>query len=108
MSIEDTSIVDFVSSDKEGNVILTISDHLDWSLESEHLLLLQNKINTYCKYIETGQIYDEYPEARDKRPLISVVFFCELTSKAEDFLQKVKTVLEGEGFNFEWKKYHGK
>ncbi len=108
MSIQDTSIVDLVSIDNEGGVILTISDHLDWSSEREHMLLLQEKINTYCQYVENGQIYDEYPEARDRRPLISVVFFHDLTTKAESFFQKVKSVLETEGFNFEWKKYQGK
>jgi hypothetical protein len=107
MSVQESTIIDFISFDEKKNVILTISDHLDWSEEHEHLVLLQEKVNTYCKYIENGQIYDEYPDARDKRPLISVVLFHELTPKAEVFFQKVKASLEGEGFDFEWKKYRG-
>jgi hypothetical protein len=105
MSVQNTSVVDFVSLDDQGGVILTISDHLAWTPECEHFLLLQEKINTYCKYIENGQIYDEYPQTRDRRPLISVVFFHDLTPKAEAFLQKVKAVLVREGFDLEWKKY---
>ena len=37
MSIEQTDVVDFIGTDKAtGLVILTISDHLDWSDEHEH------------------------------------------------------------------------
>lgn len=105
MSIEETSVIDFVSTDERGSVILTITDHLDWSSEEKHLLLLQEKINAYCQYIENGQIYDEYPEVRDMRPIISVVLFHELTSKAESFFRKVSEVLGAEGFGFELQNY---
>jgi hypothetical protein len=48
MSIEQIDVVDFVSIDKNsGDAWLTISDHLTWDRnEGEHLLLLQNKLNT--------------------------------------------------------------
>ena len=107
MSVEESTIIDFISFDDENHVILTVSDHLDWSAEREHLLLIQEKLNSYCKYIENGQIYDEYPDARDRRPLISVVLFHELVPQAEEYFQKVKQTLECEGFGFEWKKYQG-
>ena len=105
MSVENTTAVDFVSIDKTGDVVLTISDHLDWSDEHKHLALLQEKINTYCTYVETGQIYDDYRESRDRRPLVSVVLFHAPTPKAEAFFVAVKAALEVEGFGFEWKKY---
>jgi hypothetical protein len=107
MSVEDTAVVDFVSLDRADHVVLTVSDHLDWTEEQKHLELLQEKINTYCIYVENGQIYDEYPESRDRRPLISVVLFHDPTPRAEGFFNKAKAVLESEGFNFEWKKYNG-
>ena len=44
MSVEILNVIDFVSSDKNGNVVLTISDHLEWDEENNHLLLLQDKI----------------------------------------------------------------
>lgn len=105
MAIQDTTVIDFVSLDSRGNVVLTVSDHLDWTAEQNHLLLLQEKINTYCTYVENGQLYDEFPESRDRRPLISLVLFHEATPKAAAFLAKVKTVLDTEGFSFEWKPY---
>ncbi|OGL65770.1 hypothetical protein A2753_02785 [Candidatus Uhrbacteria bacterium RIFCSPHIGHO2_01_FULL_47_11] len=39
MSIEQTSVVDFVSINKEGEVMLTISDHLEWDEKNEHVVL---------------------------------------------------------------------
>jgi allantoicase len=105
MSIDEPSVIDFVSVDDLGNVHLTISDHLDWAATKKHLMLLQEKINMYCRYVETGQLYDEYPQTRDRRPTIEVVFFHTPVADAELFLHKVKSTLEQEGFLFSWSLY---
>jgi hypothetical protein len=108
MAIDETSVIDFVSVDDADNVNLTISGHLDWSAVQEHLLLLQEKINTYCKYVENGQLYDEYPQTRDRRPAIEVMFFYKPVPEAEQFLEKVKSTLDQEGFSFSWCLYQPK
>ena len=43
MTVEDVDKIDFVTGErKTGDMILTISDHLDWGeSEGEHLLVLQ-------------------------------------------------------------------
>lgn len=42
MSIEQADVIDAIVVDKEtGQVVLTISDHLEWG--DDHLLLLQEK-----------------------------------------------------------------
>jgi hypothetical protein len=58
MSVENNEVIDVVSVDKQGNAILTISDHLEWSEDNEHLLILQTKINTYLGSIESGELFD--------------------------------------------------
>ena len=75
MSIEDANIIDLVGIDRgDGNVILTISDHLPWDEDVEnHLWLLQEKINTYLAYIETGQILKDIPDAMSKNIIIDIV-----------------------------------
>jgi hypothetical protein len=105
MAIDDTSAIDLVSVDDANNLNLTISDHLNWSAAQEHLSLLQEKINTYCKYVENGQLYDEYPQTRDRRPGIEVIFFHEPVAPAERFLEKVRSIPEQEGFSFSWRLY---
>ena len=77
-----------MSVDDANNVKLTVSDHLDWSAKQEHLFLLREKINTYCKYVENGQMYHEYPETGDRRPAIEIVFFRKPVAEAKTVSQK--------------------
>nr|WP_211171156.1 DUF6572 domain-containing protein [Bacillus sp. DNRA2] len=41
-----------------------IADHLDWENELQHLKLLQDKINAYISFIESGQVYSVYHDAK--------------------------------------------
>jgi len=41
MSVEQPEVIDIVSTDRfTGEVVLTVSDHLDWSDSTAHQLLL--------------------------------------------------------------------
>ena len=73
MSIEQIDKIDFISTTSEGKVELTISDHLEWDAEKNHLLVLQNKINAYLDFVKSGQILEDYPSAENKEITISVV-----------------------------------
>jgi hypothetical protein len=54
MTIEDARIVDFIGVDPvTGHVVLTITDHLPWDSD-EHVLLLQDKLNRYLAFVESG------------------------------------------------------
>ena len=65
MSILDKNKVDGIGKSKtENKLALMIADHLDWENELQHLTLLQDKINTYISFIESGQIYSVYPDAK--------------------------------------------
>lgn len=55
MSVDNYQVIDFIS-EKDGRIVLTISDHLEWDDKHEHIYLLQEKINAYLTAIETGQI----------------------------------------------------
>lgn len=55
MSVDNLQVIDFIS-EKDGRIVLTISDHLEWDDKYEHIYLLQEKINAYLMAIETGQI----------------------------------------------------
>lgn len=76
MSVEVTDKVDFVSIDaKSFRVLLTISDHLDWaplSLEY-HLTTLQEKLNCYLRFIESGELIQRFPDATGMTPVISLI-----------------------------------
>lgn len=74
MSVEDKNKIDAISTNKEDVVVLTIFDHLEWDFDNEHLLILQNKIDSYFDVLESGQIYESYASAVGKKIKIQIVF----------------------------------
>jgi hypothetical protein len=102
MSIEDPNIIDFVSLDPIGNVFLTISDHLEWDADNEHLLLLQEKINSYLGAIESGDLYNKYPKAKGRKLIINLTTKYSPNEEGYIFLKKVKTMLETAGYDFKY------
>ncbi len=100
MSIEQTKVIDFIGTDnKTGNINLGVSDHLDWKdPKNEHLLILQEKINTYLAFIESGQLYEEYPSAKGKRVIIRVIGKYPLSEEAKKFYKKSSEIVAKAGF----------
>ena len=75
MSVDQTDKIDFLWKDEQSeHVMLTITDHLDWKKrdEGEHLSLLQEKINTYLHFIESGQVWKAKPEYKGLPVIIHV------------------------------------
>lgn len=77
MSITETKVVDIIAVPEwePENVILVITDHLEWgdkAQQGEHLLLLQEKINSYVAFIESGELLESYPPAKDKLPIMKL------------------------------------
>ena len=102
MSVENLKVIDFASIDKNGNAVLTISDHLKWDDDNEHLLTLQNKINAYLSAIETTDFYDDYPNAKGRNIVISIVTKYEPNDNARLFLDATKKILQSAGYGFKF------
>ena len=100
MSIEQTDIVDIISTDRAtGDVVLTISDHLDWSDSTAHQMLLQSKLNRYLAFVESGEILESYPDAKERPIVFRVVFQFAPDDAGRAFLAKVKPTIESAGFS---------
>ena len=96
MTVENTGTVDAVGTDKEtGEVRLSIIDHLPW--DTEHLRLLQEKINMYLGFIESGEIYASYPNAKGRPLVIDVYTRFRPTVEAERFLRQAEGVVANYG-----------
>ena len=101
MSIEQTDVVDIISTDRmSGQVVLTISDHLDWSNSTKHQVLLQAKLNRYLAFVESGEIFQNYPDARGRRVVFRLVFQFPPDEDARAFLAKVREIVESAGFSW--------
>ncbi|MDM9622631.1 DUF6572 domain-containing protein [Rhizobium sp. S96] len=107
MSIDQTEIIDFVSIEKSnGEVVLTISDHLPWEEdEEEHLLLLQEKINAYLRFIESGEMFRKVPRSEGRNIVIDVVMKFPLSPNAQIFLERAKAAVEEADFGLRWRNF---
>ena len=98
MSIEDKDKIDFISIRRSSDdVILTISDHLDWEDELFHLEMLQDKLNVYIEFIEGGQIYEDYPQSKGRKLVIEIVSKEEYNPEGREFLDKAKPIVQSIG-----------
>ena len=100
MPVDDLTVIDFVSLDLNGNTILTISDHLEWDENNEHLFILQSKINVYLDAIENGSLYEAYPDAKNRNIIIQVAAKYEPNEIAEVFLERTEETLKTGGYDF--------
>lgn len=100
MSVEDKNVIDIISIDEDGNAVLTISDHLKWDDQNEHLLILQDKINAYLESIEGGDLYIKYPNAKNRNIVIRIISLNEPNKDGYFFLDRAREVLEDAGYGF--------
>ncbi|ADL53277.1 DUF6572 domain-containing protein [Clostridium cellulovorans] len=104
MSLKNINTVDFISTDnEEKNVTLTITDELDWEDEINHLRLIQDKVNNYLSFIESGELYQTYPTSKGKKIEIEIYCKYELTINCEKLFKKLKRFLDDNGYGFNYK-----
>jgi hypothetical protein len=104
MSVSDPKVIDLIGVERiTGNVVLTLTDHLDWSDTHHHLVLLQEKVNTYLRFIESGELLSAYPDAKGRSVVIGIVAKYLPSADGERFLKGVESTIAkaGIGFRFE-------
>jgi len=99
MSINNSNVVDYIGINLKGDVVLTIADELEWDEKNEHLLLLQDKLNKYLAFIESGEIYEQYPRALNRSIVIEIVAKYNPSKDGEKFVEMVKDRLTSAGYN---------
>jgi hypothetical protein len=88
VSVDEPNKIDVLGiSNDRRHVILAIADHLDWSDEAEHLLMLQNKLNAYYEMIKSGALAREVPKTRDLPVTIRIYAMEPLSKEATKFLE---------------------
>lgn len=106
MSLTEVKQVDAIGEDKEsGVIVVTLIDEMDWDNENNHLMLLQEKINNYLSFVESGEIMTSYPSSVNKKVGINVVMQYEPSENGITFLNKVKEIVVNAGIGFEYSVY---
>jgi hypothetical protein len=106
MTVAQTGVVDWMGIEKgTGHVSLTVVDDLDWSDEQKHLLLLQEKLNTYLAFIESGEVFERLVEEVGRRvpastPVkVTILAKFELTPRSRAFLDHATEAFGNAGFS---------
>ncbi len=98
MSIEQTDIIDLIEfHDLSETVILTIVDHLDWEDTNKHLELLQEKLNNYLNYHDSGRLKTDYPEAEGKAVVVQLLAKAPLPAEGLSFFEQARKIVENLG-----------
>lgn len=93
MSVTDMNKVDAMGLSLDGkHICMFITDHLDWEDEYGHLKTLQDKINAYVAYLESGDWQSRYPKDLEGA-IIQIDFLYDITPNCERFLQVVQDQL---------------
>ena len=105
MSISETDKIDIVAARPNSPIVkLVITDHLTWDDLDAHGRLLQDKINTYMEFVESGQLArlsePKIPATPEVRITLAVQH--KPTREALKFLERVEGFLAGVGMKFEW------
>ena len=104
MSIEQTNVVDFIGVDRtSGEVVLTLTDAIDWDDQEAHLRLLKAKLESYLAFVEAGEILESYPDARGRPVRIDVIFRVQPIPAAIQLLDRAKEVGGDIGVSVDWK-----
>jgi hypothetical protein len=98
VAVDQHEVVDFAGIDTQGNAALTVSDHLPWTDVNHHLYHLQEKINGYLRFIDSGEIYEKFPELRSRPIVIDIVLKYPSPTEALWFFTKSAAAIEGAGF----------
>lgn len=103
MSIDQSNVVDSIGFDPINDTVqLILTDHLGWAgndrMDNEHMYLLQEKINSYLRFIESGEIYTAYPRSRGREVIIRVVAMNALSTKAKGFFDQIQKTLLTSGY----------
>lgn len=101
MSVTQLDIIDGIGVVPTTQEIgLAIIDHLEWG-DNEHLLILQEKINGYLRFVESGEIFDTYPDAKGRKILITLYCKYRPDERGTWFLNKVAEIVDEAGMTFE-------
>lgn len=100
MAVDNFEVVDIISADPGGNVVLKASDHLDWSDSISHQRTLQEKLNRYLAFVQSGEIVEQYPEANGRPVIIEVVTKHPPDLGGLQFLERADAIVTSAGFGF--------
>lgn len=89
MSVTKADQIDGLTG-RGDTLVLAVSDHLRWDMEQPaHLKILQDKLNTYIRFFESGEYRDHLDGQTFDKCLIEVYFLHEPHESFEKMISLV-------------------
>ncbi|WP_175811887.1 DUF6572 domain-containing protein [Burkholderia contaminans] len=93
MSLQKSDVIDAIGTETEsGSIVMSIIDSWGWDSPDDHLNALQNKLNCYFDFVESGQIFESYPEAKGRNLRIDIVEKFAPPESVEYFFERTVSV----------------
>ena len=103
MTIEQADKIDGMGIDAaKGEVVLIISDHLEWGGEVDHFSKLEQKLGGYINFVQSGQLQEVMPQAKGMSARIKLVHQYEPPIEAKSILDSVARQLGEMNFVFSY------
>lgn len=104
MAIEQANVIDAIGLDHEtGEAVLTLLDALDWANVPKHARLLQSKLEAYLTFVESGELFESYPDARGRTIRIDAIFRRPPPDDAIALLRRATDVAAGLSVTLKWR-----
>lgn len=101
--IQENEIDGMGIDDKNNTLVFLITDHLTWIVEEyQHLKILQKKLNSYVKYIETKQYKSVYRSREFDNFRIEIVFKYKCTENCMKFLAAGRNQLKNRNIDIKY------
>ena len=108
MTLENCKVIDTIGTRiEDGRIILTILDSWDWSDERAHLMALQEKFNSYFDFVESGQVYEDYPAAEGKDIVVTVIARFHFESSGNKLFEQAAVVAASLNLTLEYEQVAG-
>lgn len=100
-TVSDRGVIDNMVLEKDGTLALCIVDHLPWDycVREQHARILQDKINDYLQFIDSGEIAAYHKAEEYNRIAIRIIAKYSYSQYCLDFFERVQNwVKENGGF----------
>jgi len=99
--VRHTESLDLITFDEKNNRLkLIMVEERQWDEDSEMYQQLQEKINSYLTFIESGQLKENYPEYCDKKILIQLDMAFEPSGYIVQLIPRIRKVFKEQNIEF--------
>jgi hypothetical protein len=88
--------IDLITRTKTDEIVLVMIEDRPWDGGEDRLAELQDKINNYLAFALDGALFQQIPEAKDKRVIIRLDCSHEPDTATLDFIDAVRRQIEPE------------